>query len=949
LLVCWVIGSSAALAQPSPTTSVSPNRLVARDAEFVEIDLTGGGRTPIPGASSSATESRPFHAFNPYSNSYYSINPVNRNLVRIDADSFDSVELACTGVDALNVLTFNDDDGVLYGFDDLTRQVYLIDSIDDLTTLVLPITDPLPTRLTGLAFDHDTGQLLATTPHGLLYSIDPYTGGYHIVGPTGYDELRQLTYYPPTGSFLAFQYEDDKLISIDPSTGLGTQIGPMPFYGIWYMVYNPFLDALISTYVSAVVSFRVAYSGNVMYDAPNPAPNTYPIPENLTFDHTGLHLYVSPRVGYAHVYRIDVFTGHIEYLGFSSATYLSGWLFHPSERMLYAAADHGTKLVRIHPQTLQTEHVCDLSASVTTITYDASNARIVGSTDWPRRLVSIDTLDCSIHDLGPPHDLKVYGLTSDGDSERLYATFEQSNDVKTLVSIDPTTGHVTYIGPLRYDRVVGLAYDPNLHRLYGLDARARKILDIDSDEMSWYETIGAYNTKIRSGTAYDSAAGAVYGIGWPWLLRLDETTGETAPVCQFENYPDTLCAADAATNTYYAVHDGFGYVVKIDASMCVTTALAFSGREIEQLAFDDSTRTLYAVAHSVYDYQTYELLVLDSENNTATVIGTTDPNITAMTYDARSDELYVIAGAPRILATLDRTTGAMIPVTGFPLGTIRHLAPSAIGPGLLGYHEDLWSLVRIDTITGELNTLFGNWGRDCEPYVYSPRFNKLCGICRYGRMILEVDLAGAGARYSARRHATWGLEGITYDSNRDLLYSMSGDGLIAINPRTGAMALRGFVSDPLYFTVFTYNPRNDRIYAYDEWCGMVLINPENAQWTTLPSADGGASPCAYDPDTDTFVAHWGTDIFAIDPTTGEVTTRLEDVGHFQWMTVAPNAPNADFNFDGLIDLADFADFHGCVAGPGVPRAADCFPGDVDADGDVDLVDFGMFQRMFSAD
>jgi len=45
---------------------------------------------------------------------------------------------------------------------------------------------------------------------------------------------------------------------------------------------------------------------------------------------------------------------------------------------------------------------------------------------------------------------------------------------------------------------------------------------------------------------------------------------------------------------------------------------------------------------------------------------------------------------------------------------------------------------------------------------------------------------------------------------------------------------------------------------------------------------------------------------------------------------------ADFDHDLDIDADDWTLFAACLAGPGVPLAGGCEPGDLDTDGDVDL-------------
>lgn len=56
----------------------------------------------------------------------------------------------------------------------------------------------------------------------------------------------------------------------------------------------------------------------------------------------------------------------------------------------------------------------------------------------------------------------------------------------------------------------------------------------------------------------------------------------------------------------------------------------------------------------------------------------------------------------------------------------------------------------------------------------------------------------------------------------------------------------------------------------------------------------------------------------------------------------------DSDFNGVVDLADYAAFQECVSGPGVAPNVGCWLFDFDLDVDVDLDDFGAFQRAFAA-
>ena len=55
----------------------------------------------------------------------------------------------------------------------------------------------------------------------------------------------------------------------------------------------------------------------------------------------------------------------------------------------------------------------------------------------------------------------------------------------------------------------------------------------------------------------------------------------------------------------------------------------------------------------------------------------------------------------------------------------------------------------------------------------------------------------------------------------------------------------------------------------------------------------------------------------------------------------------DANYDWQVDLTDFAGMRACITGPGVEPGQACLLYDLDADADVDLHDFGVFQRNYT--
>ncbi|MGB2985547.1 MAG: hypothetical protein WBE26_06660 [Phycisphaerae bacterium] len=81
---------------------------------------------------------------------------------------------------------------------------------------------------------------------------------------------------------------------------------------------------------------------------------------------------------------------------------------------------------------------------------------------------------------------------------------------------------------------------------------------------------------------------------------------------------------------------------------------------------------------------------------------------------------------------------------------------------------------------------------------------------------------------------------------------------------------------------------------------------------------------------------------------------FEDPGYgiVMFFPFSPPEPGGDANWDGAVDVDDYAAFNACFVGPcGVdcdpPVDPECSPMDFDCDYDVDLADFAEFQTAFT--
>ena len=104
----------------------------------------------------------------------------------------------------------------------------LLIKIDRLTSTSTEIEVPGIQLGGGLAFDTSTDTLFGINYiPGVddLAAIDPVTGLTTIIGPTGFQGIEGLTYDPGTELLYGADFVTHQLISIDPTTGVGTAIG----------------------------------------------------------------------------------------------------------------------------------------------------------------------------------------------------------------------------------------------------------------------------------------------------------------------------------------------------------------------------------------------------------------------------------------------------------------------------------------------------------------------------------------------------------------------------------------------------------------------------------------------------------------------------------------------------------------------------------------------------
>jgi sugar lactone lactonase YvrE len=273
---------------------------------------------------------------------------------------------------------------------------------------------------------------------------------------------------------------------------------------------------------------------------------------------------------------------------------------------------------------------------------------------------------------------------------------------------------------------------------------------------------------------------------------------------------------------------------------------------------------------------------------------------------------------------------------------------------ILSFSRDGSSEIYLDTSDG-LNGPFGANGLafDAGGDLY---------VADWNSRILRFPADGGPATVFADGQD--GLRGggaLDFAPNGDLFYcGIDAEGVIRITPQGGASLFDplpepgslGFDRAGNLFVTAGQVGVGPTIYRYDDADpdARRILAEGFVGWSGQPN------PLTLSPDGSTvYYADGRGELYAIDADDGEVTyvgnIQLPGVrGHGMYaagLTFLPLSPG-DIDADGDVDLEDFAAFDVCFTGPaGEPPGPQCQPADIDDDGDVDWADFARFQVAFT--
>ncbi len=320
-----------------------------------------------------------------------------------------------------------------------------------------------------------------------------------------------------------------------------------------------------------------------------------------------------------------------------------------------------------------------------------------------------------------------------------------------------------------------------------------------------------------------------------------------------------------------------GFLVEVDGTTGSTTlrsGLGLAGaRQIQALAFDPNTDTLYAA-----DRDVKVLLVIDP----ATGVATPKPHafgveqMWSLAFDPNANRLYGLGqtqsvGFEQPLYSIDTVTGIATPIADmYPAEEI------AFDPNTSTlYLVQAGQLCTVDVSTGAI-TLIGPTGSyDLSGLTFDPGSQSLLAWI-FNDGLVRIDPAtGAGVLVGP---STKLVRGLALDANRNRLYGWGGTyggDLLSVDASTGNVAVLGQTGRD-YASAIAFDPVARRLYASTAWTNELLeVDPATGVGTTI-GPTGLSDPdyihaLAFDPVSRTLYGASDDDLWTVDVQTGAST------------------------------------------------------------------------------
>jgi hypothetical protein len=351
--------------------------------------------------------------------------------------------------------------GVLYGWD-VNKGLVTINMITGAATAVNPLSGGTP-NIQSIVFAPD-GTLYGAG-NG-LYKINPTTGAYVMVGSGDYSDVRGIAVIPDPGTLIGVHWDisNSSVVKIDPNTGSGSNIGLSGFPGLnslakdpmgtlWSVtnIYDDPNDRLITINPATGIGTQVATLNFPVYPASVRA---------LAFSPSGVLYATNCRPGTGlqpiDLYTVNVTTGNGTYIGptgavqglaFSSSGALYGWDVNVGLVTINTATGAATD---VNPAVPGTPDIQSINFALDGTLYGAGKA-----------LYKIDQFTGVYTLIGSGGYTDVRGIEFvpvTRPSTMIGVSWESNNS--PVVKIDPNTGSGSHIGLSGFPGLNSLAKDP---------------------------------------------------------------------------------------------------------------------------------------------------------------------------------------------------------------------------------------------------------------------------------------------------------------------------------------------------------------------------------------------------------------------------------------------------------------------------------------------------------
>lgn len=545
-----------------------------------------------------------------------------------------------------------------------------------------------------------------------------------------------------------------------------------------------------------------------------------------------------------------------------------------------------------------------------------------------------------------------------------------------ILRINVLNGYGSTEYRLGFGRVRGLAYDPNSNTLFGManDSALLIAIDVATGEG---RALPELDSPLLRGLAFDSHTDTLYGTYSNDLYSIDVTTGTLEFVGDIGMDVADL-AFDPNTNSLYS-SNGFE-LVTIDIATGAGTQVGPFGLlyAIEGMAFDPNSDTLYGTMFRS-DVDSSHLVSINVVTGAAVVMqdmpfpldGFHSHFLFSLAFDPNSNTLYgleeELQGHSSQLITIDVDAATVTAVGGLGFGNINVFAFVPEMNTLIGAEILSGQFFSIDLETGDSTSIGQPWMSEIQGLAYN-RHNQTLYVTT-GYQLFTLDIATGIGTLIGSHGEGFGVQGLAFDGNEGVLYGTRRSGLVnnlvTIDVTTADTTMVGALGFE-FVSSLAFESSTNMLYGVDRRENVLItIDTSTGIGTTtgVPSWElwgleyisGGGADCngnlvpdiceLVDNDCNDNGLPDGCDILGAagsDCNLNAILDECETIG------------GSDFDNDGAINLLDHVFFSDCLSGPGVqPDPTDTKCGNVcaaifdsDADGDLDLADFGGFARRF---